>query len=784
MRAITTAQAAVLASGTQAEFVRLSVKDAGGTFRDLTTYPGFNAVRMVSWRAGINDPHATFDAQIERELFSLSLAPLMEDSALNRGFVPSNDYAPLLKLNREVKIEAAIVPMDSQPGAGDWMEVFRGRIDEIDSAAGPNIAISGRDLGGRLAQQYIKKERVYAFASVDGAAISLRIWKPEMLVTDGEYILPATRGDEDLGFAKFYVVATAGQTGLTEPDWTGGAGIVDGTAVFDYAGTPDLGGFPVQDIIQLILDDNRLSGDAAVTLEVEDDPLWDITEFMQQRGFTLDATRALATQIGFDLRYKWKESAGAFLFTIYEPERDDPTVLYEFGPSDYLEPKKLSTAIAELRNSVLVIIKDKENLYPDGTAIRVEVTDSDPDSIDDNGELWSELQEDQLGNIDTITEAERLAAAFVSDCATPDAQLSVPLARGFPWVELNDFDRFLADGVRSSAALELAVTSWEQVFESRHLSTKLEVRGKPTIGHIVHLEREHHPKRPNKVTPHRMEHFQAPKTVNPDFIPIVGGIQVSFPTGSQAKKESLLSEYEIHVSDTPDFTPSDTTLVSVIKGTSQSIPYQVPGQDLYGCTVPRWYNAGQLVRGQPSKRKAFTAGRGGAGHLEQFVEWGRMPLNGGFETWNDLGTLPDHWKTQQTWGVNFERASGAGGVSGDAWLRFNVQLLGIANIFTNQFTVEKTTSYDVTWWANIFDAGTLGSVSLNVTWFDHNGDLLSSDQVDLIAFDQADMVAGTWYRRGGTVTAPEDARFASVQLKQETNGNMVLDVDSVRFDRA
>ena len=69
---------------------------------------------------------------------------------MNRGFVPTASYAPLLDLNREWKIEAAVMPMDRAPVESDWMTVFHGRIDTIDPG-GATIKVGGRDLGGKLA---------------------------------------------------------------------------------------------------------------------------------------------------------------------------------------------------------------------------------------------------------------------------------------------------------------------------------------------------------------------------------------------------------------------------------------------------------------------------------------------------------------------------------------------------------------------------------------------------------------------------------------------------------
>lgn len=796
MRTITAAQQAVLDSGVQAEFARLSVKDPDGNWRDLTQWPGFDAVEQLSWRGSVGDPNATFEAKLKRELFLLSLSPYVEGSALNTAF-GATSFAALLVPNRLVKIEAAIVPMDTEPADADWMEVFRGRIDRVGAADGPCVSISGRDLAGRLAQQYIKLERVYAFGSDAGLAVSMRVWAPEIDVTAGEYLVPASRGADDPGFNKFLKCATTGTTGTTEPVWTTGSGQADGSAAWDYVGAPSTAGFDVEQIMQNILDDNEGIGDSSVTLHTPSSPGWEITEYLQQRGFTLDAVRTLATQIGWDVRELYSEGDAEWQLVFSQPDRDSPSVAHTFAAKDYAEPTKLDVDIANIRNHLKLIFRDKADLWPDGTAKRKEREYKDDASIAKYGDLWSEIQEDELGNVDTSTEADSFGAAFISDCCEPTAEFACPLTRGFPWAELNDFYTFESDGVRADGSLSLAVTAVTQTYEKGHLVTQLELRGKPTIGHEVHLDREWHPWRPPKDRAHRMEHFAAPTTVNPDFKTIVGGIQVDFPMAGAGKKETLLAEYEVHVSDAPGFTPDDTSLLAVVKGSETSIPWQVPDTQFYGKVVPRWYNDGKVVRGQPSVEKAFTSGQAQADHLKQEVEWGRLPLNGGFETrrtgaFGTGSTVPDHWETTRD---NVEVVVGSpDAVSGDGYLKWvNRSDVGHSDseLGTRRaFTVEKDTSYEVAWWvleeSGAIGGATVGVTALAVRWLDYTGATLSDDVVDTVGIGAFNPADDTWYRRSAVVTAPSDARYAKVVIKIVDLCDTVqyLHVDSVRFERA
>jgi hypothetical protein len=88
MRAITAAQQGVLDAGNQAEWVRVQVKDAGGTWRDLTTYPGFNALKSITWTEQIDSPQATFDCELFRELYAFNLSPVRRGLAGQQGLRP------------------------------------------------------------------------------------------------------------------------------------------------------------------------------------------------------------------------------------------------------------------------------------------------------------------------------------------------------------------------------------------------------------------------------------------------------------------------------------------------------------------------------------------------------------------------------------------------------------------------------------------------------------------------------------------------------------------------
>jgi hypothetical protein len=771
MRTISAAQQVVLDSGVQGEHVRVSVKDGGGTFRDLTSYPGYNAVKTVQIQEKVDQPHMTCSIALLRELGKLSLAPLMQASGLNRGFAPSASYVPLLALTREVKVETAIVPMDRQPASGDWFEIFRGRIDTIDAGKGRDVELSCRGLAGRLAQQYVKTELVYSFAAVAGTAVPLRVWEPGLVVTTSPvfYVLPATRGDADPGLNKFLVCSQAGTTGSTEPVWTTGANQTDGTAKWDYVGATTTAGNDVEQIMQNILDDNKLSGDPTVTLYVPASPGWEIRQFLQARTFTLDAVVALAHQIGWDVRYKWRSTD--FQFTLYEPNRafvvgmDAPD--FSFDASDYSDPDALSVDIAEIRNSWRVVYADRADLWPDGTPKRKEVNVADSTSIAKYGELWAEIQEDENSNIDSSTEATAFANAALSDCKEPTAHLSTELRRGFPWVELNDMIKFTANGLHFDADQTLAVTGWTQSFEGGKLKTKLELRGLPTIGAKVHIaktiHREHAPK---GTSGHQLSLFQGVKTPKMNFLDTVGGTRVQLDLSTD--KRALLGEYEVHLSPSPGFTPDDTTLKGLTKSTTLEVSDLLPGATYYGKTIQRGFNASKLVRGQPSAEASFVAGQASPQHLEMGAWWGRQPLNGGFESMLNPVGPPDHWEMiSGDWGTEIDEVTGSDVRSGERCLTIDPSASS-ADIRGETFQIEQGRYYNVSWFFKDNDGGT-GSVELYMKTYSDDGVTQVQDlSLDLVhSTSDPSILNQLWQRRGTIVfiTSTND-RWARIGVRK------------------
>lgn len=781
----------MLNAGVQAEFVRVQVKDAGGTWRDLTTYPGFNAVKNVKWSEQIDQPHATFDITLFRELYQLSLSPYMAGSALNLSFAVPGTFAALIAVNRELKIEVAIVAMDTQPSSGDWFEAFHGRIDTCDAAADQDVQITGTSMSGRLSKQYIKFERVYSYAALGGTAVALRVWEGNQIYGATDYMLPASRGDSDSGLNKFFANSNPGTSGTQEPTWPGSGTVGDGSAVWTYAGAPTSSGNPVEQIMQNLLDDNRAASDPSVTLYTPSTPGWNISQFIQQRSFTMDALATLAHQIGWDVRMKWRSAHGAFELTFYGPARTSPSVVQTFGKSDYETPTALKVDIATIRNSVRVIYGDASDLWPDGTPKRKVVEVSDATSITKFGELWMEIQEDQNSQIDSGTEATAFANAALSDCKDPTAELDIPLVRGFPWVELNDYYTFSANGLQFDSDQSLAVTQYQHSSgdNGRGIKTSLQTRGLPTIGAHNYLVKSVHPGLPPKAFPHQLVPFNGVKTPSSQFKTIVGGQQMSLT--QTFDKRQLAEEYECHVYKTPGSTLDSSTLKGVTKDRLIEVSDLIPGTTYYHRVIPRFRNAERLVRGQPSAETSFIAGRASAGHIYDGIMLGSYPLNGGFETRFDTSDLPDWWTAVLgTFGTHYNIVEDGNGISGNRYMKFTRQatsgrIKSATWPMANDFIVANRVSqqYRISAWLKN-DAGNPsgGSLSFWGQGLDYTGSAAGGTLGVLTL--ASDSNVGKWQRLESYFTIPTaSVRIAQLFIDCNTGGSgSIYYVDEIRIE--
>lgn len=676
MLTISTALDKVLTGQGRSEHVRASVYDT--TWRDLTSYPGFDAVDEVTWRGDIDSPFRTATVRLWRDVDALSLAPLMSGGAVSRRFNPATSPTALLSIGKRVRIDVAIVCADKSPAGGDWMTVFEGYIDSIDSAAGDHVVLECRDYAAMLQDKFIEEEAAVALVYYSGGVKIARIWQPSTAYSSGEFIVPTDGRRTISGSPRFYECTTGGTSGTSEPAWPTSSTVADNSATHTYRGTCTVDGtnMSISNVIQGMIDWAMPWGGSSTdpngnALTTSGSPSWNLKPWLQDRESLYDAMRRLAEQLGWDLRYRYNGSE--FVLTLYQPDRSASSPTRTFGASEYKTVNGLRVEGHGIRTAIQVVYSDASDLDPNGQPKRKVIKVTDSTSISAFGRKFMEIAESSASQIDTSTEATALANAALADLKDPKAMLEVELTQGFPYVEVGDYYRFSANSRHFSSAQDLAVAAFQCTAAEGRIRTTLTMRGQPAGAYWSWHKKD------SQVARQKDRHSTVQlESIGPALVmnSVPGGVQMVIADEDPLKTSRAL-EYEFHVdSSSSGFTPSSSTLVAVSKTGEFTTTDLIPGKTYYGKVVPRVWNASKLVRGQPfgdSSNRTYAsvaAGRNNTGHLVNTAEWGRVPLNGGFETHTDADAIADHWTAVSAYGSpNIIMSTSGGGWRGAKFLQ-------------------------------------------------------------------------------------------------------------------
>lgn len=150
MRTLSTAQTAVAALSDRASYVKVEVHD-GSSWRDLA-----NWLLSVEYGEKIDGKMADAIVTVKARDHEISISPLCTSSVINATNV-------LLSPHHQVRIYAAVMALGSEPESTDWMQVFIGRIDQVDIDDNV-VRLRCRDSGGDLSDAFIEDERTYGTA--------------------------------------------------------------------------------------------------------------------------------------------------------------------------------------------------------------------------------------------------------------------------------------------------------------------------------------------------------------------------------------------------------------------------------------------------------------------------------------------------------------------------------------------------------------------------------------------------------------------------------------------
>jgi hypothetical protein len=706
-------------------------------------------LQEVSWDEGVETPVAQATVRLVREANGWSLSPLVTTSPLN---LVAGSYLPLLAEGREFKVEACVVPLGMAPREADWLLAFHGRIDSVEFA--DVCTFEGRDLGGGLLQDtYLEVERQYGSdAGVDVEQVMAQLLSDNLLWPGYErWLATHTFGDG----AGYPVLPTPGHgtgywwygsfptgtehTGTTEPAWPlAPSAVVDGGTTW-YPGAPYL-------------------------LETPTSPTWRLGRFVQRGESLMDALSTLATQLGWEVRWKWSEDAGEYRLTFWSPDRSATTPVVTLGPNKYQQLGEVRTTLEDVRNVVEVVYSDSADLDAAGQPKRKTVAVSDSASIATVRRRFMRMAEAATSNIDTSSEATTLANAALADLK--DTTLGIQVEVDYrPDLELGDIVAVEGNGVHFTATQQGAVRAIAHSFTAATATTKLTLLGRPSTSVRRWLSME---QRPTTAPASPFTGPAAPTGLS--SVATVGGFKVSFSPPTAGAKATA---YELHVSTSSGFTPDDSTRRVVGALTEMVVTDLEPGTTYYARVVSRDVKGS---RGPASSEEMLTARFVEPRTLQPRISWGNMPLNGDFEARSDTSKPPDAWTLNLTWGTNAQTTTDT--YSGEAAILFP-NIASLAIMTAQPFTVRE----GEVWVFSAFYKQSVGSTvsgTLVLTYLDASFGTISAASVSL----GSAATANTWTRAVQRVTIPSGARFGEIAFTKSNTYSGALTVDSVDALRA
>jgi hypothetical protein len=753
---------------------RVRVRDALGTLRDLTTYPGIDFVVSASWSENVDSQGHDCTIIIRRNYELLNLSPFMEGSALNRRFESPGTYAPLIDLGREVFVDWSISATETPT----YVVGFHGYIDSFNPAnSDGTMRLTARGQYALALDTFIERERAYAFATPSDidATKGLRIYANGDVFAAGELVIPS----EAKLNGRFYAISsiTTGIAG-TEGTWPiGGSATFGGVTVTDVGPTTTSVGTNVETVIQQILNDNMTS---APTLTTTVSPAWLIRYYKQSRTGVWLAIRALVDQIGWDLRYKFNAGLGDYRLELNDVPRSATIPNREFRADERFRLSRLETKLEGIRNVVRVIFRDSQDLDPSLIPRRKVVEVVDSTSVSKYGRRFMEVGEGKTTNIDTTSEATTFANIMLADLKDPVAELEVEMPF-FPFVELGDLYRFKADGVHSDVDQDLAVVSYSHSMTSGErpkATTTITCRGKPSGGYRRWLAFESG-RNVGSQSLSKLIGFN--HSVNVD-VRTPGGVSV-LPRDFFSKS-AYAAAMEFHVSKTAGFIPSPTTL----KQSGYNLEFNAgnldPGDVHYVQTIPWHYENGIIVRGQPSFEVSFTPGYIEPRHLNPERFRGELPPNGSFEGFTrseGVNVPPDQWEmVTGTWNTDITIGPAKGGADardGSSYIRFLATSVA-ASIRSKWFPVSGGDPYELSGW--LFRNTGTQSIELIVEYATATKSVISSSGLTVTLSDYTELV---WTQLRTRENAPSTAAFARVYVRKVTADTHSFWFDAVKFER-
>lgn len=241
-------------------------------------------------------------------------------------------------------------------------------------------------------------------------------------------------------------------------------------------------GVPVTTVLQQIIDDNLGAG--VVTLDVPVAPTWLVTDYTPYQVSVMDALNTQAAKFGWVVRYRFN-STGAFVLTLYDPQRDKIIADDTIAPTEYRTVDRAALVTTALRTIVGVFYTTEI-----GEPGYLEVKDDGAIAV--FGELFIGLGGEATKDIRTQDAAIALGNYALKDLARPlfSHVIKTPLA----WhIQIGDLLALTGNAVHYEDTQSLAVQSITHEWPdqgSDAATTTLEMSGKPAGAYEAWLKRQ------------------------------------------------------------------------------------------------------------------------------------------------------------------------------------------------------------------------------------------------------------------------------------------------------
>jgi hypothetical protein len=218
--------------------------------------------------------------------------------------------------------------------------------------------------------------------------------------------------------------------------------------------TYGVGGSPLEDVLQAVVDDNTPMSEPAVTVVKESSSSFAVTSYTQDEAKVLAALIGLVLDsVGEDIRYRFDASHDSQLMW-FDPDRTRVTV--DATITNY-RLQRLNLALADIRNSGELPYTDS------GTGVDGTVDQEDLTSIAKYRERFFRMPPAPL--LQSSTEAQAVIDAVVHDLATPLAEFAA-LCPYMWFVQLFDRYTFPANNRTYDVDQTFAVVGYQHTIEN------------------------------------------------------------------------------------------------------------------------------------------------------------------------------------------------------------------------------------------------------------------------------------------------------------------------------